>query len=145
MLLIFINNNHMAGHQSNFYVGEFDRKNNDDLYDMSRLNKENIPPNNFHHQKQLLKEKSSKIGNDSFLKRTHSMDIQQKHAQAAAPNLMNVESIDNYAGRAIQPMELEEFVELDKFDKSNKHNPQMVSIFARGIFEYLREKEVSVQ
>lgn len=82
--------------------------------------------------------------NDSFLKRTHSMDIQQKPAALANQNPMNMEAMENHQGvKYPPPMEMEELSEMDKFDKANRHNPQMVSLFAKQIFDYLREREVS--
>lgn len=113
------------------------------MFELNRLNKENIPPNSHQNQRGVLKDKTNKMQNDSFLKRTHSMDIQQKQPSLANPNVMNLEAMENYQGvKYPPPMETEELNELDKFDEANKHNPQMVSLYAKQIFEYLREREV---
>ena len=109
---------------------------------MNRLNKENIPPNNHFANRGVLKDKTNKMGNDSFPKRTHSMDIQQKQQNVLGQNVMNVENMENCQPRLHLGMEVEELGELDKFDRNNRHNPQMVSTFAKQIFEYLREREV---
>lgn len=106
---------------------------------MNRLNKENIPPNNYLGARGVLRDKTNKMGNDSFLKRTHSMDVHQKNqSNVLSANLMNVENIDHKG----PSMDMEELSDTDKFDRANKHNPQMVSVFARQIFDYLREREV---
>lgn len=137
----------MATHLNSFHVNDYERKVTEDIYDMSRLNKENIPPNGLFGARQVLKDKTNKQSCDSFIKRTHSMDIHLKAPQQAAqpqlnaPSMMNIECMDN--GSKFNPqMELEDCQDMDKFDKVNKQNPQMVSLYARQIFEYLRDREV---
>ena len=108
---------------------------------MNRINKENIPPNHSYVPRAALKEKTNKMNGDSFLKRTHSMDIQQKQQSVLGQNVMNVETLENQIGRMPAAMEVEEIPDYDCFDRENKNNPQMVSLFAKQIFDYLREKE----
>ena len=112
------------------------------MFDFNRLNKENIPPNHHANLRAVLKDKTNRIGNEVFLKRTHSMDVQQKPQTVLGQNMMNLEPLENNHSKFSSAMETEEMNELDRFDKANKHNPQMVSVFAKQIFEYLREKEV---
>lgn len=70
------------------------------------------------------------------------MDISQKPTNALAQNMMNLEPLEGFGPKFSIAMETEEIAEFDKFDRQNKHNPQMVSVFAKTIFDYLREKEV---
>lgn len=114
------------------------------MFDFNRLNKENIPPNHHANARVALKDKTNRIGNESFLKRTHSMDIQQKPQNVLGQNMMNLEPIESVGPKFNQPMELEETSQFDAFDQANKHNPQMVSVYARQIFEYLRTMEVTI-
>lgn len=126
----------MAAHLNSLYTAE-------DIFDMSKLNKENIPPNA--HHALIRKQPSKPAANDSFIKRTHSMDVHLKQQpQVLGNHMMNVEPIENFPlSRPGQGMDLEEPVQsdIDKFDRLNKHNPQMVSVFVRHIFDYLRERE----
>ncbi len=110
------------------------------MFDINKINKENIPPN---AHRAVLKDRTNKMGNDSFLKRTHSMDVHLKGQGILGQNMMNVEPLDNLnAIRPLQGMDIEEpAADLDRFDRLNKHNPQMVSVFAKHIFEYLRDRE----
>lgn len=117
-------------------------QNCEELYDFNRLNKENIPPNHHAAVRVALKDKTNRMGNEAFLKRTHSMDISQKPTNVLGQNMMNLEPLDNFGPKFNIAMETEETAEFDRFDRQNKHNPQMVSVFAKGIFDYLREKEV---
>lgn len=71
------------------------------------------------------------------------MDIQQKPQNVLGQNMMNIEPIENLGSKFSVAMEIEEVAEFDNFDRANKHNPQMVSVFAKQIFEYLRDKEVA--
>lgn len=137
----------MATHTNSFHVNDYERKVTEDMYDLSKLNKENIPPNGLFGARQVLKDKTNKQNCDSFIKRTHSMDIHLKapqqpaQPQLNAPSMMNIECMENNPKFNAQ-MELEDFQDMDNFDQQNKHNPQMVSLYAREIFEYLREREV---
>ena len=70
------------------------------------------------------------------------MDITQTPANVLGQNMMNLEPLDNLGPKFNLAMETEETTELDRFDRMNKHNPQMVSVFAKIIFDYLRDKEV---
>lgn len=108
---------------------------------MNRINKENIPPNHVHIPRAALKEKNNKQNADSFLKRTHSMDVQQKHQTLIAHNMMDVEPLESQFNRFPTAMEVEDSADMNTFDKANKHNPQMVSLYAKQIFEYLRGRE----
>jgi hypothetical protein len=69
------------------------------------------------------------------------MDI-QKPLNTLAQNMMNLEPLENQSVRCINAMQIEETAQFDTFDLANMHNPQMVSVYAKQIFEYLREKEV---
>lgn len=71
------------------------------------------------------------------------MDI-QKPLNVLAQNMMNLEPLENQSAKGFYGMQVEETPQFDSFDKANKHNPQMVSIYAKQIFEYLREKEVRI-
>lgn len=70
------------------------------------------------------------------------MDIHQKPQTVLGQNMMNLEPLENFGPKFSLAMETEETTEHDRYDKQNKHNPQMVSTYAKVIFEYLREKEV---
>jgi hypothetical protein len=117
-------------------------QNHEEVFDFNRLNKENIPPNHHANSRVALKDKTNRLGNEGFLKRTHSMDIQQKPHNSLGHNMMNIEPIENLGPKFSVAMETEDVGEFDTFDKANRHNPQMVSVFAKQIFEYLRDKEV---
>lgn len=69
------------------------------------------------------------------------MDI-QKPQNVLGQNMMNLEPLENQSVRGVQSMQIEEVSQFDSFDQVNKHNPQMVSVYAKQIFSYLREQEV---
>lgn len=71
------------------------------------------------------------------------MDIQQR-GNILGQNGMHIENVDPNKPQFIfnQGMEMEN-IEFDKFDELNKHDPQMVSTYAKNIFDYLRTIEVT--